>query len=120
VVNITNGKIIRLLVGDSPFDVRYGELKSHERELDMRDGVLRRSAEWTSPSHQSVRVRSTRLVSLSQRAIAAISYEVEPVDAPVRVVLQSELIANEELPAAASDPRAGSGSVEPLRSELYE
>ena len=108
VVNVTNGKIIRLLVGDSPFDVRYGTLHSHTRELDMRDGVLRRSAEWTSPSHQSVRVRSTRLVSLSQRSIAAISYEVEPVDDAVRVVLQSELIANEELPTSGADPRAGS------------
>jgi alpha,alpha-trehalose phosphorylase len=120
VVNVTNGKIIRLLVGDAPFDVRYGALKSHERELDMRDGVLRRSAEWTSPSHQTVRVRSTRLVSLSQRAVAAISYEVEPVDAAVRVVLQSELIANEELPASGADPRAGSGSANSLQSELYE
>ncbi|HEX3617320.1 MAG TPA: glycosyl hydrolase family 65 protein [Solirubrobacteraceae bacterium] len=120
VVNVTNGKIIRLLVGDSPFDVRYGSLVSHERELDLRDGVLRRSVEWTSPSHQSVRVRSTRLVSLSQRSIAAISYEVEPVDAAVRVVLQSELIANEQLPAAGSDPRAGAAIAQPLRSELFE
>src|ERR1700744_5383950 len=60
VVNVTNGKIMRLLVGDAPFDVRYGTLQHHERVLDMRDGVLRRSVEWTSPSHQSVRVRSTR------------------------------------------------------------
>jgi len=120
VVNVTNGKIIRLLVGDSPFDVRYGSLGSHERELDMRDGVLRRSVEWTSPSHQSVRVRSTRLVSLTQRAVAAISYEVEPIDDAVRVVLQSELIANEALPAAGSDPRAGSGAASVLESELFE
>ena len=27
-VNMTNGKIIRLLVDDSPFDIRYGELKA--------------------------------------------------------------------------------------------
>ncbi|HWD70748.1 MAG TPA: glycosyl hydrolase family 65 protein [Solirubrobacteraceae bacterium] len=120
VVNVTNGKIIRLLVGDSPFDVRYGTLVGHERVLDLRDGVLHRTAEWASPSHQSVRVRSTRLVSLSQRSIVAISYEVEPVDRAVRVVLQSELIANEELPARGSDPRAGSGAAQPLQSELYE
>jgi alpha,alpha-trehalose phosphorylase len=120
VVNVTNGKIMRLLVGDAPFDLRYGKLDKHERVLDMRDGVLHRSAEWTSPSHQSVRVRSTRLVSFAQRAIAAISYEVEPVDEPVRVVVQSELIANEELPESGSDPRVGRGLVAPLQSELRE
>jgi alpha,alpha-trehalose phosphorylase len=120
VVNVTNGKIVRLLVGDSPLDVRYGKLGSHERSLDLRAGLLTRNAEWTSPSHQSVRVRSTRLVSFSQRAIAAISYEVEPVGDAVRVVLQSELIANEQLPVAGSDPRAGAGSASPLQSEFHE
>ena len=120
VVNVTNGKIMRLLVGDSPFDVRYGRLNQHERVLDMRDGVLRRSAEWTSPSHQSVRVRSTRLVSLTQRAIAALVYEVEPLEQPVRVVVQSELIANEKLPGSDADPRAGSGVQTQLQQELRE
>src|SRR6476661_403467 len=89
-INVTNGKLIRLLVDDEPFDVRYGKLHSHERCLDLRDGVLRRT----------VRVRTTRMVSLTQRAIAAISFEVEPVDAATRVVLQSELVANEEMPTA--------------------
>ena len=27
VINVTNGKLIRLLVDDEPFDVRYGELR---------------------------------------------------------------------------------------------
>ena len=45
-VNVTNGKVIRLLVDDEPFDVRFGELRSHERVLDFRAGVLRRRAEW--------------------------------------------------------------------------
>ena len=38
IVDVTNGKIIRLLVEDEPFDVRYGELLSHERVLDLRAG----------------------------------------------------------------------------------
>ena len=38
VINATNGKLIRLLVGDEPFDVRYGQLRSHERVLDLRAG----------------------------------------------------------------------------------
>ena len=95
IVNVTNGKIVRLLVDDEPFDVRYGKLLSHERVLDLRAGVLRRRAEWRSPAGAAVRVTSTRLVSLAQRAVAAILYEVEPLDRPVRVVVQSELVANE-------------------------
>src|SRR5665213_4246343 len=34
VINVTNGKPIRLLVDDEPFDVRYGDLREHERLLD--------------------------------------------------------------------------------------
>src|SRR5438876_12233398 len=71
-VNVTNGKIIRLLVDDEPFDVRYGKLLAHERELDFRAGVLRRRAEWVSPADTHVRVTSTRLVSFVQRAVAAV------------------------------------------------
>ena len=82
IVNVTNGKLIRLLVDDEPFDVRYGELARHERVLDLRAGTLHRvKCEWVSPAGRAVRVPSTRLVSFTQRAIAAICYEVEPVDA---------------------------------------
>ncbi len=74
VINVTNGKIIRLLVNDEPFDVRYGTLHSHERALDMRAGTLTRQVDWSSPVGARIRVTSTRMVSLTQRAIAAISY----------------------------------------------
>jgi len=82
VVNVTNGKIIRLLVDDEPFDVRFGELESHERILDFRAGVLRRRAVWRSPAGKRVLVSSVRLVSLVQRAVAAILYEVQALDDP--------------------------------------
>jgi len=117
-VNVTDGKIIRLLVDDEPFDVRYGHLRSHERELDLRAGMLVRRVEWTSPAGDSIRVRSTRLVSFAQRAVAAILYEVEPVDGPLRVVVQSELLANEPgTSVPKSDPRAAAVLESPLRSE---
>ncbi len=106
-VNVTDGKIVRLLVDDEPFDVRYGELLSHDRLLDLRAGTLTRTVQWRSPARRTVRVVSTRLVSFTQRAIAAVVYEVEPLDGPADVVVQSELVANEPLPAASGDPRAG-------------
>jgi alpha,alpha-trehalose phosphorylase len=87
----------------------------------MRAGVLRRSVEWTSPSHQTVKVSSTRLVSFAQRAIVAIEYIVEPVGGPARIVVQSELIANEEMPSLVDgDPRAAAGSSSRLRAVFQE
>lgn len=117
VINVTNGKLLRLLVDDEPFDLRYGRLGRHERTLDLRRGVLERTCEWTSPAGTTVRVRSTRLVSLTQRAIAAVEYEVEPVDTRTRVVIQSELVANESLPSSDGDPRAAQALQSPLEPE---
>ena len=101
VVNVTNGKLIRLLVDDEPFDVRYGELRAHEGRLDLRAGVLERRVEWVSPAGWPV-----RLVSFTQRAVAAICYEVEAAEDRTPVVVQSELVANESLPGTNGDPRA--------------
>ena len=118
-VNVTDGKIIRLLVEDEPFDVRYGKLKSHERVLDLKSGLLTRTAEWESPAHSAVRVRSARLVSLRHRALAAVLYEVETIDAEAELVIQSELVANEPVPdASRQDPRAAEVIEIPLTAEL--
>jgi len=119
IVNVTDGKIIRLLVDDEPFDLRYGNLHSHERVLDLRAGVLRRTLEWESPAHRLIRIRSTRLVSLVHRALAAILYEVEPVDGPADLVIQSELVANEPVgDLTGRDPRAAAASATPLSPQF--
>jgi alpha,alpha-trehalose phosphorylase len=119
IVNVTNGKLFRLLVGEEPFDVRYGTVHSHERVLDMRAGTLTRTVEWTSPAGQRIRVNSVRLVSLTHRAIAAIRYTVEPVSGPMRLVVQSELVANEALPDPGPDPRTPTALEAPLVSEEH-
>ncbi|MFI7641735.1 glycoside hydrolase family 65 protein [Nonomuraea sp. NPDC049400] len=114
VVNVTNGKVIRLLVDDEPFDVRYGTLHEHERVLDLRAGTLTRRVLWSSPTGGRVRLTSTRLVSFTHRAVAAIRYEVEAVDQPRHVVVQSELVANETRQYVGGDPREAA----PLESPL--
>jgi len=117
IINVTNGKIIRLFVDDESLDIRYGQLHAHERLLDFRAGTLTRTAEWVSPAGKRVRVTSTRMVSFTQRAIGAICYEVEPVDQPARIAVLSELLANEQLPAASGDPRAAAALASPLEHE---
>jgi alpha,alpha-trehalose phosphorylase len=120
-VNVTDGKLIRLLVKDSPLDLNYGEIIEHRRTLDLRGGVLRRMTEWQSPGGRTVRVTSTRLVSLARRSIAAIQYQVEVTDdlGELYVAVQSDLLANEAGHGGArDDPRVAAALAKPLQSEL--
>jgi alpha,alpha-trehalose phosphorylase len=121
VVNVTNGKIVRLLVDDEPLDLRYGDLLSHVRTLDLRSGLLTRVVEWRAPSGREIELRTTRLVSFVQRSIAAIRYEVRARDGkPLRLVAQSELVANEPGSARSEDPRAAAALAAPLVAEEQE
>jgi alpha,alpha-trehalose phosphorylase len=120
VINVTNGKIIRLLVDDEPLDIRYGTVHAHQRVLDLRAGTLTRTLDWESPAGARVKVSSVRMVSLTQRAIAAICYIVEPVDKELRVVVQSELVTNEELPKGGADPRVAAVLEAPLVGEDHQ
>ena len=120
IIDVTNGKIVRLIVDDEPFDVRYGDLTEHERVLDLRAGTLNRAVRWRSPAGKQVRVYSTRLVSLPQRGVAAIEYVVEAVDGFVRVTVQSELVANEDQPEPSKDPRVAAVLKDPLEAVAHE
>ncbi|BCK53180.1 glycoside hydrolase family 65 protein [Nocardia wallacei] len=118
VVNVTDGKIIRLLVEDEPIDLRYGRAVEHERVLDFRSGTLRRHTVWTSPTGRSVRIRSERLVSFAERALAAIRYEVEPLDDDLDLVVQSDLLANETVAPPGNDPRLAAALDRPLVADF--
>jgi alpha,alpha-trehalose phosphorylase len=120
ILNVTNGKLIRLLVDDEPMDLRYGVVLEHERVLDMRRGVLERTVLWQSPAGTKIRVHSERLVSIARRSIMAIRYRVEPVDESVRVVVQSELVANETVPAQSKDPRVAQVMEHPLEAVEHD
>ena len=39
-LNVTNGKLVRLLVDDEPLDVRHGTLTHHERTLEWPERVV--------------------------------------------------------------------------------
>ncbi|MFF5054180.1 glycoside hydrolase family 65 protein [Micromonospora sp. NPDC000663] len=119
VVSAPNAALIRVWVDDEPLDLRTGTVRGHERVLDLRAGVLRRETEWVSPAGRRVLVRSTRLVSLPRRPVAAVRYEVEPLDGPVDLRVCSDLLANERVPESSDDPRAASTLTDPLTGEAY-
>src|SRR5215467_3346614 len=74
-LNVTDSKIIRLFVDDEPFWLQSANIRHYERLLNMKSGWLDRELLWETASGKQVRIKSRRLVSFSQRHVAAISYE---------------------------------------------
>ncbi|HEX2459962.1 MAG TPA: hypothetical protein VHJ58_07415, partial [Vicinamibacterales bacterium] len=90
-VNVTDGKVVKLFVDDEPFWLPNAHLLQYERRLNMKSGTLDRDILWETRSGTRVRIRSRRLVSLRQRHVAAMSYEVTIVNAAASVVISSEM-----------------------------
>ena len=61
---------LRIWIDDQPALLRFGELQNHRRTLDMRRGVLMTEWEQKHQSGRLIRVKSLRLVSLADRALA--------------------------------------------------
>jgi alpha,alpha-trehalose phosphorylase len=91
-VNVPDGKIFRLYVDDEPFTMDRANLLKYERALDMRKGVYERDVLWETPSGKQVLIRLTRMVSFTERHVAAISYEVTVLNAKAPVVIVSEMV----------------------------
>ena len=72
IVNVPDAKLMKLYVDDEPLVIGTADLEHYERTLDFRDGVLRRSLLWRTPSGKRVRVDSTRMVSMTQRHLVRV------------------------------------------------
>jgi alpha,alpha-trehalose phosphorylase len=104
-LNVTDGKLIRLRVDGVPLDVRTGQLHEHRRRLDLRSGLLARELTWSAPGGGRVTVTSRRLVCLHDRHLAAVSYQVKAVDGPTELEICSLLVGNESNQVSEGDPR---------------
>jgi alpha,alpha-trehalose phosphorylase len=109
VVNVPDGKIIKLYVDDEPFYLPTADLPHFERVLDMKAGVLEREVLWETPSKKLVRIRSKRLVSFRHRHLAVIWYEVTLENAAAPVEISSEIVVHRDKQIHSDDPRQFKG-----------
>ncbi len=108
-LNVTNGKIIRLFLEDEAFDMLQGEVLQYQRVLRLNEGVLERTLTWRSPQGREVEIVITRLVSLAEKHLAAIYYSVTPRNFDGRISLISALNGDVSNLTAENDPRLGAG-----------
>ncbi|MCT2263311.1 glycoside hydrolase family 65 protein [Dietzia cinnamea] len=116
-------KTIRIYVDDEPLRLSVADLEHYERSIDFRDGVLRREIVWRTPAGKKVVIRSSRMVSMVEKHLAVMTYEIELPDEPAPVVISSQVLnrqdgENEYSSAAdAATPEAG---FDPRRAEGLE
>ncbi len=104
IVNAPDPKVIRLYVDDEPLELSTADLLEYERSLDFRDGVLRRHLVWRTRSGKRVRVDSSRMVSLAQRHLAVMTFEVTLLDGRAPVQVSSQLINRQDRDAEIGHP----------------
>jgi alpha,alpha-trehalose phosphorylase len=123
-VNVPDATVIKLYVDDEPLFLPTARLLSYERVLDLRAGVLTRDVTWATAGGRQVIVRSSRLVSLEHRHVAAIHYEVVLPEDSAPVVVFSEVVNRQdaeprEFPVheRSDDPRLATTLTEPVLHE---
>ena len=96
IVNAPDAKLMKLYVDDEPLVIGTADLEHYERALDFRDGVLRRSLVWRTPSGKRVKVDSTRMVSMTQRHLVVLTLEVTMLSGDAPLVVSSQLLNRQD------------------------
>jgi alpha,alpha-trehalose phosphorylase len=123
IVNVPDAKVLRLYVDDEPLLLTVADLVAYERVLDLADGVLRSELVWRTSSGNRVRIRSSRMVSMSSRHLALMTLEVTLLDASAPVVVSSQVLnrqdgADEYSPEPAVAAPAQAGRDDPRRAPV--
>ncbi len=121
IVNVPDAKLIKLYVDDEPLTLGTADLEHYERSLDFRDGVLRRHLVWRTPSGKRVRIDSTRMVSMTQRHLAVMTYEVTMLTGDAPIVISSQLLNRQDGTDEYHDASQAMGEhVDPRKASSFE
>ena len=108
-LNVINGKYIKLYIDNEEFDMTAGELLSYRRAFDMKKGTLRRELIWSSTTGKVIKLETERLISFTNKRLAAIEYCVTPTNFSGNIKIVSLIDGNSTNESLGNDPRIGSG-----------
>ncbi len=80
IINSTNWIGINISIEGEVFDLNCCTLHEFRRELNMKDGLLLRSATATLVNGKKIKIESKRFVSLVEKNLGAIEYCVTPIN----------------------------------------
>lgn len=94
-IPVTDASVVKLFIDDEGFSLRHAYLTDFDRNLDFRDGVLRRSLIWDTAAGKQVKIESERLVSFPERHMAAVKYSITVLNADAHIALFSDITCDQ-------------------------
>ena len=92
IVNATDAKIIRLYIDDEPLEIHKASLLEFRRTLDWRTGTVDRKIVWETAAGKHIAISSRRMVSMTHRHLAVLTYDVRCVNDTAQITLSSEMM----------------------------
>ncbi|QKJ18761.1 glycoside hydrolase family 65 protein [Microbacterium hominis] len=96
IINAPDAKVMRVYVDDEPLSFDIADIREYRRELDMREGVLRRHLLWVTPSGKEVRIDFDRMVSFEEKHLALMRIEVTVLNADAPVTVSCQLVNRQD------------------------
>ncbi len=96
IVNAPDAKTMRVYIDDEPLLLPVADLLEYERAVDFRTGVHHRDVLWRTPAGKRVRLRTTRMVSLTQRHLAVMTLEVTMLDDAAPIAISSQILNRQD------------------------
>jgi maltose phosphorylase len=99
IVNSLNWIGINVMLDGQEFDLAKCIIHDFERKLDMQQGVLSRSVEFTNAAGNRFRLSSSRFISLNDLDAAVVKYSITPVSSSATIEYEPYLdgdITNED------------------------
>ncbi|GAB2539346.1 glycoside hydrolase family 65 protein [Brachybacterium huguangmaarense] len=123
-VTVPDSTVMKLYVDDEPFLLEVADVESYERWIDFREGVLRCEVVWHTPAGARVRIRTSRMVSLTQRHLAVMTTEVEMLSGEAPVAVSSQVInrqdMNDEFGARSGGDEGPGDKADPRRTTHFD
>ncbi len=109
ICNVMDAKSVILAADGERLDLGKCRVRDHRRELDLRDGVLRRCFTWETESGCTLAVSTQRLVSLTHMNLAAARISVSCQSGSCCLELQSAISPAVIAEGDPNDPRNAAG-----------
>ena len=113
IVNVPDSTVMKLYVDDEPMRLDLADVEDYSRSLDFRDGVLRREVVWRTPAGARVRVRTTRMISFTDRHLARMSMEITMLEGSAPIVVSSQIINRQDMSDEYGPAGVGGAGVNP-------